>query len=114
MRISIYNLTRNGYPINFGTATLEAGEAGSVVANVNRYYMQNEFADKISYVLVAVNYDKTVKANGDLYYPEAKIYLDNLTAKVNENPVTAENGAAIIGKTFASEKKYSISTTRAI
>ena len=105
VRISIYNLTRNGYPINFGTATLEAGEAGSVVANVNRYYMQNEFADKISYVLVAVNYDKTVKANGDLYYPEAKIYLDNLTAKVNENPVTAENGAAIIGKTFASENE---------
>lgn len=105
VRISIYNLTRNGFPINFGTTTLESGETAKVTANVNRYYMQNEFNDKISHILVAINYDKVVKDNGELYYPEAKVYLDNLVATVNENDVKKKDGSFAIDKKFASDNE---------
>lgn len=102
VRLSMFTLSNLDYPRNYGTATVAAGQTRTVYANVNRYFMQNEVTDRVSYIMFTVNYDKVLKENGELYYPVADLYFDNITATVDNAKLTSEDGETFIDKKLSS------------
>lgn len=98
--ISMFYLTRNYYPVGFSTESIVPGETKTVNLMLNRYFMQNELDKTISYLCIKCDYAKKVLDNGDLYYPAADVYIDNIKATVNKNPIVDEHGVIDIDKQF--------------
>ena len=101
IKISMFYLTKNYFPIGNTTETIAPGETKTVDLSMNRYFMQNEFIKTISYLCIKCDYAKQVADNGDLYYPVADVFIDNIQAKVNKNPVVNAQGVVDINKQFA-------------
>lgn len=131
-RVSILMLAKSGHPLNFGSTTIPANTLKTVEVNVSRYCMQTEFVSSVMDQLVMMfNYDRKVLTEeectecdhetraeckavgcvsrhfdysepGDLYYPSATFYIDNIKADLNENSIYNEKGAVIVDKKFES------------
>ena len=102
IRVSMYNLFYGGFPYNYGSITVPAKSTKTLHVNVNRYFMQKENTRELSVFSFGVDYDKQVLSDGTLYFPQAYVYFDNLTAEILEEDVYDQNGNAIIEKQFSS------------
>ncbi len=116
LQVSMFMMSENGFPYNYGTMKVEAESKATLTTPVNRYFMQHEFNDTVRYIVVLVDYDTQVYSEadleglrregfieeGDLYMPPMKVYFDNLKAQVNENDIFDKNGAVIVNKKFES------------
>lgn len=106
IRVSMFMMTRDRYPYNHGYTVVPAGGKVTLNSHVSRYFMQNDIGmKKVTAVTFTIDYDRTVLDDGYMYFPEAYVYMDNLTATVNENPLTDENGATIINKQYAQKEE---------
>ena len=105
IRVCMFNVLYDWFPCNYGSVTVSAGEKKTLHVNVNRYFMQKENKRDIVFFSVAVDYDRQVLSDGSLYYPEAYVYFDNLTAEIDENSVYDAYGNPIIDKSFASQSE---------
>ena len=103
IRVAMSGMFYNGFSYNYGSVTVPAKQKTTLHVNVNRYFMQKENTKTLSIFNFAVDYDKQMQPDGTLYYPQAYVYFDNITAEFIEEDVYDDEGNPIIDKTFSSD-----------
>ncbi len=112
IHMSMFYMTKTYHPIGYYSETISAGQTKTLTFSNSRYFMQNELTRTIGYVAFVCNYDYVVNEEGQLYYPTANVYMDNIKANVNKNSVFKADGSIDINKTFDGNEILNFSDPR--
>ena len=104
IQISMFYFTKTYFPVGYVTETISPGQTKTIDFKLCRYYMQNELNKTITHLCITCDYDKKVLENGQLYYPEADVFIDNIRATVDKTPLYNSDGSIDIGKKFAEKE----------
>ena len=100
-----FNLSRTYFPFNNGAIKVYPKQKSALQVLVNKYFMQNELLQKLSYISICVDYDKTVNESGELYWEPCHLYLDNFKCTIDKTSIRDSSGFVNIPKTFKDESE---------